>query len=402
MKKPDIFSEDEKRRFREEISRLRVDGAYEPGKWMVSPLNRNPNVVGQTKPSSACLRDITLRTTEQMPGVVLDDQQRLRLLEAIVEVGVGSVQTSTFTRGHSLKEMRREVAAVKSINPACEVIYGELRNEKDLDRAAEAGYDGVQFWAAPWAGASPIYVGGVYADAWRGHDWRTLGFPRNIEQQIEKAVRLISYGSEVGVRVEPGINMLPYASDAYVTRYSSSVADAGAETITLFDGPSGVGPEAFRHLVTLVQEAAPALSVGVHCHNMFDLGTACSLASVLAGGRIVEVAVNGYCAASGQADLAGVALACEALYGIQTGVQLQKLTDLARLGEELTGLEVPWNHPVTGKEVFNWGGMDTVVQELAIDPLLHWCVEPSLVGPVCPKPLTRSRMRLGLRADSLS
>ena len=90
--------------------------------------------------------------------------------------------------------------------------------------------------------------------------------------------------------------------------------------------------------------------------------------------------MNGYCSASGQADLAATALACEALYGLPTGIDLARLTPLARLGEAVTGYTLPWNHPVTGREVFNWGGTEFVIQELHIDPLIHWCIEPHLVG----------------------
>lgn len=380
IEKPKVFSEDDREAFRREIDGMRVAGAYVAGKWMVSPLNREKRVLGVEPPERAMLRDITLRTTEQMPGVALTQNDRLRLLREIVASGVSAVQTSTFTRGHSLDEMVSEIRAVKSINGECEVSYGDLRNANDLETAARAGFDAVQFWAAPWAAASPMYVGGVYRDVWEGRDWRELGFPRNEREQIEKAVQLLERGREVGVAVMPGINMLPYASDEYVLRYSKAVADAGAKEITLFDGPSGVGPEGYAHLVRLVRSVAPNVRVGVHCHNMFDLGTACSLSSMLAGATAIEVAVNGYCAASGQADLAGVALACEAMYGVSTEVRLDRLTMLARLGEQLTGREVQWNHPVTGPEVFNWGGMDTVVQELEIDPLLHWCVEPNMVG----------------------
>ena len=103
-------------------------------------------------------------------------------------------------------------------------------------------------------------------------------------------------------------------------------------------------------------------------------------AAARAGATVLEVSVNGYCSASGQADLAATALALEALYGIPTGLDLARLTSLARLGEEITGYKLAWNHPVTGREVYNWGGTEFVIQELKIDPLIHWCIEPSLVG----------------------
>ena len=47
MSKPQVFSEEEKESFRAAINRMRQPGAYEPGKWVVSPLNRDPAVVGE-------------------------------------------------------------------------------------------------------------------------------------------------------------------------------------------------------------------------------------------------------------------------------------------------------------------------------------------------------------------
>ena len=389
MPKPQIFTEDEKTFFRAAIDHLRSPEAYEPGKWMVSLLNRDQSVIGGSFPKHVTLRDITLRTTEQMPGVVATEERRREFLEMIVGAGVADVQTSAFPRGHTMEDMREEIAVVKKANPSCEVNYGEVRSVADINTAAEAGYDAVQFWAAPWAEAAPIYAGGVYGNTWAGRDWHTLKLPKSRAEQIARAETLIAEGKREGVRVSAGVNMLPYASDDYVHEYCHAVAEAGAYEIVLFDGPSGVGPEAYAHLVTLAKEAAPNTPIGVHAHNMFDLGTACSLAAARVGAEIIEVSVNGYCAASGQADLAVVSAALTILYDVSTGIHHEKLTELARYGEEFTGRKVAWNHPITGLEVFNWGGMDTVVQELEIDPLLHWCMEPSLFGNVRKWDITR-------------
>ena len=150
--------------------------------------------------------------------------------------------------------------------------------------------------------------------------------------------------------------------------------------IMLYDGGSGMGPEAYGHMVGLVRKHAPNTIIGVHTHNMFDLAVATAMASAKAGASVLEVSVNGYCSASGQADLAATALTLDALYGVKTGIALETLTPLARLAEEIVGYKVAWNNPVTGREVFNWGGTEFVIQELKVDPLIHWCIEPSLVG----------------------
>jgi isopropylmalate/homocitrate/citramalate synthase len=375
-----VFTAEEVRSLRATIDRYREPGAYEPGRWSVSPLNRRPEVAGSWPPR-VILRDIAARTTEQMPGVVLPEADRLRLLAAIVEAGVPSVQVGAFGRGRSREDMRADVSLIKGINSNCEVVYGGVRSRDDIAQAAEVGIDNVQLWAAPYVEAAAITAAqGIYRRAWSDQDWRTLPLPKTVEEQLDKARDLVLCGREHGVVVSTGINQISFAPDDYVVRYCRAMHEAGAPEIVLYDGSSGMGPEGYAHLVRLVREHAPGARVGVHTHNMFDLGVACALASAQAGAEVLEVSVNGYCSASGQADLAATALALEALYGVGTGLVLEKLTPLARLAEEVTGYRIAWNNPVTGPEVYNWGGTEFVIQELKIDPLIHWCIEPALVG----------------------
>jgi isopropylmalate/homocitrate/citramalate synthase len=374
-----VFTPEEIQALRAALNRYRQPGAYEPGRWMVSPLNRRPAVLGGAFPRAVTLRDITLRTTEQMPGLVLGPEERRRLLTAIVEAGAPSVQLSAFRRGWTLEAMRAEVDLVKRLNPACEVVYGHVKSREEVALAKAAGVDSVQFWAAPYVEAAPLFAG-VYEQAWRDQDWRAGWVPRTVEAQLAQARALVLAGKELGVRVSAGLNQIPFAPEEYVVRYCRAMHECGAPEILLYDGPSGVGPEAYAWLVALVRREAPEAVVGVHTHNMFDLAVANACAATRAGASVLEVSVNGYCSASGQADLAATTMALTALYGVETGIVLDRLTPLARLAEELTGYRVAWNHPVTGPEVFNWGGTEFVIQELKVDPLIHWCIEPTLVG----------------------
>lgn len=375
-----VFSASELQSFRAAIDKYREPGSYSPGRWSVSPLNRRAEIAG-TFPKKVVLRDIALRTTDQMPGVVLPPEDRLRFMRAVAETGVPSVQIGAFGRNRSIEEVRAEVRLIKSINPACEVVYGGVRNRGDLEFAAKVGIDSVQFWAAPYVEAAPMYSGqGVYQKAWKDEDWREVPLPRTSEEQLEGAIQIVTWGRELGVRTSAGLNQVSFATEHYVEMFSKAMHEANAPEIVLYDGSSGMGPEGYEHMVALTRKHAPSTVVGVHTHNMFDLAVACALSSARAGAEVLEVSVNGYCSASGQADLAATALALEALYGVETGLILDKLTPLARLGEELTGYKLAWNTPVTGTDVYNWGGTEFVIQELKVDPLVHWCIEPNLVG----------------------
>lgn len=377
-----VFTPEELKGFREVIDRHREPGSYEPGRWSVSPLNRRADVVGRF-PRKVVLRDIALRTTDQMPGVVLAPEARLKFMRAIAEAGVPSMQIGAFGRARPLEQMKAETDLIRAINPKCEIVYGGVRNRVDMELAARAGIDSVQFWAAPYVEASPMYAGqGVYQKAWKGEDWREVKLPRSEAEQMDGALEIVRWGHELGVRASAGINQIAFAPESYVIGFCQAMQAAKASEIVLYDGSSGMGPEAYEHMVRLAKTHAPDASVGVHTHNMHDLAVASALASARGGAEVLEVSVNGYCSASGQADLAATALALESLYGIATGLALERLTPLARLGEEITGYKLAWNSPVTGPEVFNWGGTEFVIQELKVDPLVHWCIEPSLVGNV--------------------
>jgi 2-isopropylmalate synthase len=374
-----VFSATETETFRRAIDRYRAPGSYEPGKWSVSPLNRRPDVVGEF-PRRVVLRDIALRTTDQMPGVVLSPESRLRFTRAITEAQVPSLLIGVFGR-RSVDEVRAEVELIRSINPDCEICYGGLRHRGDLEFARACGIDIVQFWAAPYPEAAPMYAGmGVYQKAWADQDWHDIDVPMTPQAQIRAAVQFVEWGRELGVKTSAGINQLSFAPESYVESFCRAMHDAGAPEIVLYDGGSGMSPEGYAHMVALARKHAPNAVIGVHTHNMFDLAVACAVAAARAGATVLEVSVNGYCSASGQADLAATAVTFEALYGVQTGIALDKMTPLARLGEDITGYKLAWNAPVTGENVYNWGGTEFVIQELKVDPLLHWCIEPALVG----------------------
>lgn len=319
-----VFTPTETAAFQQAINQYRAPGAYAPGKWSVSPLARRADIVGPF-PERVVLRDIALRTTDQMPGVVLSPDDRRRFLRAIAETGVPSLLIGVCGR-RSADEVRAEVEIIRSINPTCEIVYGGLRHRGDLEFAAGVGIDVVQFWAAPYVEAAPMYAGlGVYQQAWQDHDWHDLKVPMTQEAQIAAARALVQWGTELGVKTSAGINQLAFATESYVASFCATMQEVGAPEIVLYDGSSGMSPEGYAHMVRIAKQHAPDAVIGVHAHNMFDLAMACTVAAARAGAQVLEVSVNGYCSASGQVDLAVAATTFEALYGVHTGIQLDRL-----------------------------------------------------------------------------
>ncbi|MEV6160743.1 hypothetical protein AB0L71_02205 [Streptomyces sp. NPDC052052] len=386
MDKPAVFTDEEIARFRAELAATRAPGAYEPGRWSVSPLNRRPEVRGPM-PGSVRLRDATLRSVETLPGVVASTEAKEAYLRRLVGAGVREVVTAGLA-GRDDKALRTEIEVIKGENTDCRAVLPLLRTTQDIDRAADAGYDAVQIWVQGLGEASLIYNPAIYQKAWRGEEWRAPDTPRGRADVLARAVALIRHARSRGLDAIVPMLMVSYLTEEVLQESVAVLTEAGATELTLFDGPGAMSPEAYGHLVARTRELAPGVQVGLHPHNTFGLAVGCAVAAVRAGADVVELSVNGYCGGPGNADLAATAMAFETLYGVSTGIRTERLTELARAGEALTGYHLAWNHPVTGTSAFSWGGMDLITQETAVDPLLHNCLEPTLVGNARKVPFT--------------
>jgi isopropylmalate/homocitrate/citramalate synthase len=401
------FTDAELAELRSDIASGRVPGAYEPGRWSVGPGNRDPAVSG-VFPERVSLRDTTVRSIEAMPGVVLPAETRLDLLRALAEAGVAEIVTAGVS-GREAGAAAADVAAIKAANPDCVAVCPFVGSARAAESARRAGYDLIQVAAAGFGPAALIYDGSIYPAAWRGADWRSTSPIPTRAEVLRDAAALIEHGRGLGLRVAAALTMVSYLTAEKLTEAAAALAAAGASEITLFDGPGALGPEAFAALVREVTAAAPGVVVGIHPHNTFGLAVACSVATARAGAGVIESSVNGYCGGPGNADIATTALAFQALYGVRTGLKLDRLTELARRAEAITGRPTARNQPITGREAFCWGGGDWVAVENAVDPLLHNCVEPELVGNQRCVPLTpgsgpyvmaATLRRLGIEADA--
>lgn len=380
MPKPTVFTEDDLARIRKGLAGYRVPGAYEPGKWMVSKYTRDERILDKRLPREVTFRDMTLRVVEQISGVALSPDDRIRFLRAIAATGIQSIQPSAFRRGHDLAFMKREAEAIREVNPDCEIVYGGLSTEAELELAAEAGYDAVDVWSTFLGDVAPSCAGAVYHRAWQEREWRDLRFPKRPEDQVARSVRFIELADKYGIHIGGAVNLLSFCDESYVDLYVRTVAAAGCREVVLADGAGGVSPEVFGHLVSVARAAAPDVTIGVHTHNNFGTGVSAAVESIKAGATLVEVSVNGYEEHPGNPDLATLAVALRALYGVDSHIDLTKLWDLARLGEELTGLPLERNHPVVGVAIYTGGGGDEYVQEYHVDPLIHASITAEAIG----------------------
>ena len=280
---------------------------------------------------SVGLYDTTLRDGEQTVGVVLDPEQKLEIARALDELGVGRIEAG-FPRVS--EDDRRAVELIGGAGLRAEVWGFSRAVAADVDALVELGL-----------GASVIEspVSDLKLDA--------LGVPR--EEMLERIRRAVGHAAAQGIRVAYfGVDGTRADLGFFRQAYETAV-EAGAREAVVVDTIGVATPEAVEELVGRTREwLGPEVPVHFHGHNDFGLATAAAVAAVRAGAAWIHGTVNGMGERAGNANLGEVALALEALYGVDTGLRLDRLRAVSEQVRSAAGTPLDAWKPVVGENLF--------------------------------------------------
>jgi isopropylmalate/homocitrate/citramalate synthase len=277
------------------------------------------------------LYDTTLRDGEQTVGVVLSPDDKLAIATALSEAGVDRIEAG-FPRVS--EDDWRSIELILEAGLEAEIWGFSRAVPADVEALVELGLKASVI-------ESPI------SDA----KLEALGVSR--QTMIDRIRGAVSLAAENGIRVAFfGVDSsradLTFAKQAY-----ASAVEAGAAEIVVVDTLGIASPEAAAYLVgEIADRVGGEVPVHWHGHNDFGLATAAAVAAVQAGASWVQGTVNGMGERAGNADLLEVALALEALYGIPTRLHLERVRELAKLVEKLSGTPLAAWKPLTGANLF--------------------------------------------------
>jgi isopropylmalate/homocitrate/citramalate synthase len=174
----------------------------------------------------------------------------------------------------------------------------------------------------------------------------------SLEKAIDLSIEATKYAADHGLYVAFFTIDATRANLDWWFKIINNVATKGhMDSLVLVDTFGVCTPEAIRYFTRRAKEQINK-PIEAHFHNDFGLATANTLAAVCEGAEIVHTTVNGIGERMGNADLAEVALALEALYGIELGLKYDKLYELSKLVEKLSGVQMPPHKPVVGDGAF--------------------------------------------------
>ena len=276
------------------------------------------------------LYDTTLRDGEQTVGVVLDAGQKLeiaRLLDALgvdrIEAGFPRVSQDDWDAVRLIADagLRAEIWGFSRAVPA------------DLEALVELGVRNAVI-------ESPISDSKLEA----------IGVSR--ETMLERITNAMRFAADHDIHAAFfGVDSTRADLDFIRLVYEAAV-DAGAREVVVVDTLGVAAPEAVRDLVGRMIQWLDGTPVHFHGHNDFGLATANAVAAVGAGATWIHGTINGMGERAGNANLGEVALTLEALYGVQSNLDLGRIRAVSTRVQELSGYALePWK-PVTGETLF--------------------------------------------------
>jgi isopropylmalate/homocitrate/citramalate synthase len=282
-------------------------------------------------PAHVGLYDTTLRDGEQTVGVVLDPSMKLEIARSLDALGIDRIEAS-FPRVSPADAEALELIVGAGLRAE---VWGFARAvPADVEALLQAGVRATVI-------ESPVSDGKLAA----------YGMTR--EKVTARVVDAVSHAVAAGVRVcFFGVDG-SRADLAFLERIFTAAVEAGASEIAVVDTLGALSPEAAALLVRSARGWVGAdVAIHWHGHNDFGLATAAAVAAVRAGAQFVQGTINGMGERAGNANLGEVALALDALYGIPSGLVLERLRDTSELVRSLSGYALePWK-PITGDTLF--------------------------------------------------
>jgi hydroxymethylglutaryl-CoA lyase len=299
-----------------------------------------------TIPSAIHISEEGPREGFQFEKGAIPTSRKIELIDALSETGLDHIQIVSFVNPKAVPGMADAEEVVKGITPAAGVAYtGLWFNAKGLERALATGR--LETTGSLFLSASEPFL--------------KLNNNRTNEQVEDEAHRMIDLYKEHGIPVERcgvmaafGCN---FAGDVPVERVTSLIQrevniakehGLAMKRVMLADTMAWATPLSVKRLCAAVQDKFPDIAISLHLHDTRGMGIANAYAGLEMGVTLFDSSVAGLggCPFAGHKGAAGnvctedLVFMCDEI-GVETGIDLEALSECARLAEDVVGHPLP-------------------------------------------------------------
>lgn len=300
--------------------------------------------MNSTLPKAVLLREYGPREGFQMLAQIVPTAQKLELIHALAQTGVRSIEVTSFVRPDLLPQLADAEAIAAGLLPTPNVKFEALYlNERGLERARACptlqpeGCVNLAVSETFLRGNSNTTITEAIATL---PNWIALFKKHGLTFDRLMISTAWGYHAEGKFSTAQTLDVVQRALAA-IDQVGGSVAE-----LTFADTTGYANPRSVSELVEAARRAWPTHALGLHLHDTRGTGMPNVLAGLQAGVTRFDCSVGGLggCPfaknAAGNVPTEDVAFMCAEM-GIETGIDLERYIDCAKLAERIAGRALP-------------------------------------------------------------
>jgi hydroxymethylglutaryl-CoA lyase len=304
-------------------------------------------------PKSVRITEEGPREGFQIESGAIPTARKVELIDALAETGLKHVQIVSFVNPKKVPGMADAEAVVKAITPKPEVDYtGLWLNEKGLERAMATGRLKIEGRIALCASEKFLKRNNNKSFAEQiDYNHRAIDMFKAHDIPVKKGSIMAAFGCNFEGDVDPS-QVVAQVDQMFAIAAEREVE---IETVSLADTMAWANPASIRKTVGAVRDRYPDLRLNLHLHDTRGMAIANAYAGLEMGVDYFDASVAGLggCPFAGHKGAAGnictedLVFMCEEM-GIDTGIDLDRLIECARLAEDIVGHPLPGSIKVGG------------------------------------------------------
>ncbi len=301
---------------------------WKSDKWFTSPWNfldettKDWNFASKIK-----LHDVSLRDGEQQAGLIFNKDEKIALAEKLAEVGIHRIEAGMPAVSKQDEEAIKEIVK-RNLGP--EIFAFARCMKEDVKKAADTGVKGI---IVEIPSSEHIIK---YAYQWP------------LEKAIELSIEATQYAKELGLYTVFFPIDMSRADMNWVLDLVERVATEGhMDALAVVDTFGGLNPHAIPYLIKKTKERIDK-PIEVHFHDDYGLGAANTLMALAAGADVAHTTISAIGERAGNAAYEDVAMALLTMYGIDIGLNYEKIYGTAKFLRDISGLQIRQNRGITG------------------------------------------------------
>jgi 2-isopropylmalate synthase len=300
---------------------------------------------GKLDDNRVIIFDTTLRDGEQSPGFSMNLNEKIRMAEALTDLGVDVLEAGFAIASPGDFESVKAISESIGQSDKTPVIASLARaGQMDVMRAAEA--------LKP-AKRRRIHIVIATSDLHMKHKLRLTP-----DEVIEATISSVTLARQHADDVEWSAEDATRSDPDFLCRVVEAAIRAGATTINLPDTVGYAMPEDMAQMYADIRARVPGadkIVLSTHNHNDLGMAVANTIASIRAGARQVECTINGIGERAGNASLEEIVMAIRTRHDVMpfgNSIRTQSLLRVSKLLSTVTGFDVQPNKAIVGRNAF--------------------------------------------------